>query len=257
MHSYPFALQLYSVRDYCEDDTETALQQVKAAGYDYVEIAGFCGLGVDLFKMMLDTAGLTPVSMHTGFELVVGDPETVVQQANLLGVGYVVVPWLGKEVCTTREQWIMAAESMNAAGEILREAGISLCYHNHNHEFESLGGQTIFDTIFANADADCLKLELDTCWSTVGGADTLGLLKKYAGRTPLVHIKDCKPVESGKPVVFTEVGRGMMDWDSVLPAAKAAGALWYIVEQDESEGDSMESAAISAAFMKAQKQPRT
>lgn len=249
MHPYPFALQLYSVRNYCEDDTEAALKQVKAAGYDYVELAGFYGMGVDLFKVMLDAAGLTPVSMHVGFELVVGDTETVAEQANHLGVGYVVVPWLGKEVCTSREQWIMAAESMNAAGEILRESGISLCYHNHNHEFERLGAKTIFDTIFSNA--DCLNLELDTCWSTVGGADTLGLLHRYAGRTPLVHIKDCKPVEAGKPVVFTEVGRGMMDWDVILPAAKEAGALWYIVEQDESEGDTMESAAISAAFMKA------
>lgn len=250
MQSYPFALQLYSVRDYCEDDTEAAFKQVKAAGYDYVEVAGFCGLGVDLFKAMLDAAGLTPISMHAGFELVVGDTETLIQQANHLGVGYVVVPWLGKEVCTGLEQWIMAAESMNAAGEILGEAGITLCYHNHDHEFESLDGQTIFDTIFANADADSLKLELDTCWSTVGGADTVALLKKYAGRTPLVHVKDCKPVEPGKSVVFTEVGRGIMDWDTLLPAAKAAGALWYIVEQDESEGDSMESAAISAAYMK-------
>jgi len=252
-YPYPYALQLYSVRDYCEDDTETALQQVKAAGYDFVELAGFYGMGVDLFKIMLDAAGLTPVSMHVGFELVVGDTETVARQADHLGVGYVVVPWLGKEVCTNREQWVMAAESMNAAGEILGEAGVSLCYHNHNHEFEYLGGHTIFDTIFSNADADCLKLELDTCWSTIGGADTVGLLQRYAGRTPLVHIKDYKPVEPGKPVVFTEVGRGIMDWDAILHAAKDAGAVWYIVEQDESEGDSMESAAISADYMKSRK----
>jgi sugar phosphate isomerase/epimerase len=42
-----------------------------------------------------------------------------------------------------------------------------------------------------------------------------------------------------------------MDWNRVLPAAKAAGARWFIVEQDESETDSMESAAANAAFMAA------
>ncbi len=252
MKHYPFALQLYSVRDYCERDPESTLHRVKGAGYDYVELAGFCGLGVDLFKTMLDRAELTPVSMHAGFELVVGDTEAIVQQANVLGLAYVVVPWLGKEVCATREQWVMAAESMNAAGEMLAESGITLCYHNHAHEFERIGSETIFDIIFANSDPELLKLELDTCWSTVGGADTVGLLRKYAGRTPLVHVKDCKPKASDGSIVFTELGNGVMDWASILPAAKAAGALWYIVEQDESEGDSLESAAVSAAFMKAQ-----
>ena len=252
MQSYPFALQLYSVRDYCEENPQAGLRQVKAAGYDYVETAGFYGLGVDLFQVMLDAAELTPVSMHIGFESVVGDTETVIQQANCLGVAHVVVPWLGEEVCTNKKQWLMAAESMNAAGEILAKEGITLSYHNHAHEFERFGEQTIFDLIFSNADARNLKLELDTCWSTVGGADTLALLQQYAGRVPLVHIKDYKVVEAGKPVVFTEVGRGVMDWNQVLPAAKAAGAQWFIVEQDESEGDSMESAAVSAAFMKAQ-----
>lgn len=252
MQPYPFALQLYSVRDYCEENPQAGLRQVKAAGYDYVETAGFYGLGVDLFKVMLDAAGLTPVSMHIGFESVVGDTETVIQQVNCLGVAYVVVPWLGKEVCGSKAQWLMAAESMNAAGEMLADKGITLCYHNHAHEFECFDNQTIFDIIFSNTDKKNLKLELDTCWSTVGGADTAGLLHKYAGRTPLVHIKDYKSVQAGDSVVFAEIGCGVMDWATVLPAAKAAGAVWFIVEQDESKGDSMESAAISAAFMKAQ-----
>ena len=79
MKHYPFALQLYSVRDYCERDPESTLHRVKGAGYDYVELAGFVSR-CDLFKTMLDRAELTPVSMHAGFELVVGDTETIVQR---------------------------------------------------------------------------------------------------------------------------------------------------------------------------------
>jgi sugar phosphate isomerase/epimerase len=31
---------------------------------------------------------------------------------------------------------------------------------------------------------------------------------------------------------FADVGHGVLDWAALLPAAKAAGAEWYIVEHD-------------------------
>ncbi|HDP34939.1 MAG TPA: sugar phosphate isomerase/epimerase [Candidatus Hydrogenedentes bacterium] len=252
MQPYPFALQLYSVRDYCEKNPEDGLRRVKAAGYDHVELAGLYGLDAMALKRLLDTAGLTPISMHAGFELIAADLREVIQQAKTLNVAYVVVPWLGGEACPDKKHWLMAVERMNAAGATLADAGVQLCYHNHAHEFQRFDDETIFDIIFSNSAPANLKIELDTCWSTIGGADTVALLEQYAGRIPLVHIKDCKPVDSAKPLVFTELGCGIMDWTKVLPAAKAAGAEWFIVEQDESEGDTIKSAAVSAAFMKAQ-----
>ena len=254
MQPYPYALQLYSVRDYCEANPESGLRRVKTAGYDYVELAGLYGLEATALKDLLDTVELTPVSMHVGIEEIVGDTSSVARQAKEMGVDYVVVPWLGGEACPDKKHWLLAAESMNVVGAALRGEGIHLCYHNHAHEFERLDDVAIFDLIFSNTDPESLKIELDTCWSTVGGEDTVALMQRYAGRIPLVHIKDCKPLaDSGDaPVQFTELGRGIMDFTRVLPAARAAGATWFIVEQDESDGDTLESAEINAAFMKAQ-----
>ena len=249
MQEYPYALQLYSVRDHCEQDPEAALRRVKEIGYDYVESAGFYGLDAATYKALLDAVGLAAVSMHVGYELIAADIGEVQRQAQLLGVSYVVVPWLGAETCPDREHWMLAARQMNSAGAILRERGIHLCYHNHAHEFARVDGGMIFDLIFENSDAESLSIELDTCWAHVGGMDVPALLALHAGRVPLAHIKDCKPMTGPETVVFAELGRGAMDWDAVLPAAKAAGAQWFIVEQDESEGDSMESAAVNAAFM--------
>ena len=82
-------------------------------------------------------------------------------------------------------------------------------------------------------------------------ADAAVLLARHAGRVATVHVKDYRVPMPGGRAVLTELGRGTMDWDRVLPAAKEAGARWFIVEQDNSESDSMESAAVNAAFMKA------
>jgi sugar phosphate isomerase/epimerase len=46
------------------------------------------------------------------------------------------------------------------------------------------------------------------------------------------------------------VGRGILDWPAIFAAAKDADVRWYIVEQDECRGDSLESARISAEFMR-------
>jgi len=43
MKKYPVALQLYSVRDFCEQDFEGTIKKVKDMGYDGVEFAGTYG----------------------------------------------------------------------------------------------------------------------------------------------------------------------------------------------------------------------
>ncbi len=248
---YPYALQLYSVRDKFEKDIAGALECVKAAGFDNVELAGTYGLTPERLKTMLDGAGLRPVSLHMGYAELTGNPEAAADMAGVFGMADAVVPWLGGDLCPGRDEWIAAARAMDVAGARLRERGVQLSYHNHAHEFATFGEETIFDLIYANSDREHLMLQLDTCWSTVGGADTPALLAHYAGRVATIHVKDCRAWAPGTNPVLTELGRGIMDWSKVLPAAKAAGARWFIVEQDQSETDSMESAAANAAFMAA------
>ncbi len=246
MASFPFALQLYSVRDYLEKDVAAALRQVKGVGYDYVELAGLYDRTAAEFKVLLDEAGLTAVSMHVGYDEVFADVEAAIENAKTLQLNFIVVPWMGGEEFPDKATWLDAIEKMDAAGARIREAGLQLCYHNHEHEFETLDGDVIFDLIYGRTAPENLAAELDTCWTTVGGADTPALIRKFGKRAPLLHIKDYVP---GKDPIFTEVGSGCMDIAAVLQAGKEIGAQWYIVEQDESEGDSMESVKISAGFM--------
>lgn len=247
MASLPFALQLYTIRDHMEKDIPGSLKRVKEIGYDHVELAGLGPYTAEEYSYFLADAGLTAISAHIGFKELTQDTTKAAEIAESLGLSFVIVPWLGGDLCPDAEAWKANIAAMNDAGSKLREVGISLCYHNHAHEFERIDDTYIFDLIFELTDPENLAAEIDSYWVKFGGVDPVATIKKYAGRCPLLHVKDMEPEE---PHSFTEMGRGMMDWKSIFAAARQADVRWYIVEQDICKRDSFESARISAEFMR-------
>ena len=75
-----------------------------------------------------------------------------------------------------------------------------------------------------------------------GGECPAGYLRKYAGRAPLVHLKDMLDDDAK---TFAEVGEGILDWDAVFAESEAGGAVWGIVEQDRCQRPPLESANLS------------
>ena len=68
----------------------------------------------------------------------------------------------------------------------------------------------------------------------------------------MLHMKDrVGAVGDDVPIPFAEIGHGTTDWAELFEACREAGVRWYIVEQDESTRDTLESAAMSAEFMRA------
>ncbi|NLN91913.1 MAG: sugar phosphate isomerase/epimerase [Candidatus Hydrogenedens sp.] len=249
MSHYPYALQLYSIRDHCMKNLQQALAPLSRVGYKWVELAGLYGKSAAEFKSYLDQAALTAISMHVSIEELASQPEKVLRQAQTLRTPFIVVPWLGEEQCPDRPSWIDAALLLDKLGEQFLNEGHRLCYHNHAHEFARFGTDRILDLIMKTAHPDHLHLELDLGWAAAAGADLSELLVQYQGRIPLVHIKDYRLDADGKTVVFTELGKGIIPWRHFLPEVKQAGIRFYIVEQDESEGDALESALRNGQYM--------
>jgi len=81
------------------------------------------------------------------------------------------------------------------------------------------------------------------------------LLDKYKGRVDLLHVKDKAegtPVQFNERVpktAFKEAGKGVIDWAKVLRAAHAAGVKHYFVEQDQTEGNPIDSLRISYQYL--------
>lgn len=241
------ALQMYTLRDIIGGDTKGVISQVAEMGYEGVELAGFGGLSPEQFKAALDENNLKAISSHANVERLENDFDGVVDEAHLFGYSFIGVAYIDESMRTTKENWISTAKRLETIGKRLRdEAGLQLFYHNHAFEFdEKFDGESGLDILYSNSDAEFLQAELDTYWVQKGGENPTAYLKKYAGRVPLLHIKDM-----GADGDFAEVGTGSLDWPSIFHAAEAGGVTAYIVEQDTTPGNPLDSIKISIDNLK-------
>ncbi len=246
-------LQLYSIRDEMEKDMAHALKAVKEIGYDYVEFAGYFGKEAEQVKALLDCYGLKCISVHQNPTLFFEEGQKAIDYLKKIGTEYCAIPWY--EVASYRNDWDKTIKSFSELGKKLKENGIQLLYHNHDFEFQKIGGEIILDKIYQTVPAEYLQPELDMCWVKYAGYEPVSYLEKYAGRIDIVHIKDfCCEKMGGGPVYalidsdgnemesgskeergfeFRPVGSGIQDVKSIVAASEKAGAQYLIVEQDE------------------------
>ena len=229
MNDAKIALQLYTLRDLTGRDMLGTLKEIASQGYRAVEFAGFGGVPVADICALLDDQGMRAVAAHIGLDDLRSRPEEVLAEMNTLGCSYAVVAYVAEERRRNAHQVLEIGETFNRYGEICREAGLQFAYHNHAFEFEALDGGTMFEILLDTTDASLVAFELDVYWLQHAGVDPLQMIKRLAGRVPLVHIKD---MEAGEERRDAPVGEGILPWQEILPACTEAGTEWYIIEQD-------------------------
>ena len=123
-------------------------------------------------------------------------------------------------------------EKFQPVGRTFAAHGKKLMYHNHDMEFEKLGGETVMEQLRQRFSPEELGFTLDTYWVQKGGADPIWWLRHLAGRVPCVHLKDMAYEHKMMPV-----GYGNMNFEGILPACADAGAKYLLVEQDDCGGE--------------------
>lgn len=190
MKKFPIALQLYSVRGDMEADFTGTLKKVKALGYDGVEFAGLFGRSAQEVRAQLDEIGLRGISAHVPYAEMMTDPEKVLSDYAAIGCKYIAIPYAEEVYRPGGEKFEEMTENAKMLGRIAREKGMILLYHNHDFEFQKIDGEYGLDILYKRVPADLLQTELDTCWVNVGGEEPAAYIEKYAGRAPVVHLKD-------------------------------------------------------------------
>jgi len=248
-------VQLYTVRNTIGADPAGVLKAIQDIGYSEVE-ATYGNL--DKIWPALKETKLKPVSIHLDTALFFeggAKLDAAMADVKQRGFEYVVLPYIPPEQRGGLDMFKKLAETLNKSGEKAKAAGMTLCYHNHAFEFEPMQGTTGLALLMKETQKGLVSLELDVFWVSVAGHDPVALLKKYANRVALVHLKD---KASGTPVqynervpkeTFKEVGSGTVDIPAVLAAAKKAGAKNYFVEQDQTPGDPISSLRESYRYL--------
>ncbi len=238
----PISLQLYTLREAAKADFVGVLKRVAAIGYKGVEPAGLHGINPKEFKRIVTDLGMVISSTHSPCAQADNLPETIAVLGEL-GLTLVVAGY-GVNECKDLDAIKATAEMMEKMDQTLRAAGITMAIHNHWWEFEKLGDRLKFD-IFAEL-APNVRFEMDTYWAANFGAnDSAKLVKKYAQRCPLLHIKD-GPLVKDQPLLA--VGSGKMDIPAIVKAADKA-TKWLVVEQDNSATDMFECVESSYKYL--------
>lgn len=248
MMATPIALQLYTVRDLTAQDFPGTLAQVATIGYAGVELAGYGGMAVPDLKAKLDQLHLRVAGSHVALKRLETELPQVIEECHTLHTAYLVCPVLPQEL-RSPEGFRALAESLNSIGETAHTNDLTLCYHNHAFEWETeVDGTPAYDWLLDHTDRAYVQFELDIYWLLKAGQDPAEYLAQQAGRMPLVHLKDMTTDERH---TYAPVGTGSVQFSPVFTAAEHGGVTWYIVEQDQADGSSIEAARTSYGNLKA------
>lgn len=234
------------------------VHQSAKMGYRGIELFGgfYGGHSSSELKSMTDALGLEIIGVHVNLDKTDEQLEYVAG----LGTKYFICP--GVHI-GSHDEALVKAEELNKAGEKAKAAGLKYGYHNHNNDFDLWDGEAAIDTLIKNTDPSLVCFELDVGWSWRAGTNAEDLIRRYAGRFPLIHVKETnrtlgpedrmdrmfggiKRDADGKPIFTPEIrarmeefmkmncklGEGMINIPALSKTADAQGTEAYVVERE-------------------------
>lgn len=233
--------QLYTVREKLksQDEIRLAIRRIKDIGYDSVQLFG----SLELIKNCVVACKLENVEIAG---ILADLPACESNEKELLEICREnKIPDLG--ISSSPEEYAdpwAYIERVNAFARKAANAGITFSYHNHGHEFVKITeDKTAMELFLEGFDKECVSFMPDTYWVHDGGYDVRYFLEQTGPRIKILHLKDLKRTEQGH--FFTEVGNGNLYMEGILKTAQSFGIKYYIVEQDECDGDPFASLTMS------------
>ena len=258
LYTAAFGVQAYTFRKSFPIDVAKTLDTIKMMGFTEIEGSGG-NVSPEEFKKMCNERGISIPSTGAGYDQLVNKTDSVVYRAKALGAKYVMCAWIPHTTGSFNlENAKKAVADFNAAGKILKENGLTFCYHIHGYEFWPHEGGTLLDYIINNTNPEYVSFEMDILWTQFGGGDPVALLKKYGNRWKLMHLKDLrkgvKKDRTGGTSQENDVvlGTGEIDLPAILKEAKKIGIKHYFIE-DESSHVNMQ-VPLSIAYLKSLKE---
>lgn len=258
------SVQLYSVRNSMTLDISGTVARLAEIGFTKVEPYDFASR-VEEYAHAFSGAGVSAPSGHASV-IDSADADSVFDAAETLGIGAVIDPFVPNERWQTIDEVSRIADRVNELAARAAERGLRFGYHNHQWEFANIiDGKPAF-AHFVGRLSDQPILEVDTFWSTVGGADTPAVLRSLGDRVQFLHVKDgvvsgdiATALPSSESALIVPdalanafkrqvpAGSGEVGVASILEAAPHATR---VVEFDDYELDIFDGVAESLAWLK-------
>ena len=229
-----------------ETQQDLVLDSLAASGYAGVEGGP---RNAAAYKQALDTRGLRYGGSHVSLG-VLTDPnniDSLIAYLQTLGSRDIcnsgLRSWHERSAADYRD----AAAVLNAAGQRFQDAGITLHYHHHEFELDTVeGSKTGLDILLRETDPAFVDLCVDIAWVQKGGGDPGAFLTQHQDRVSYLHFKD---YTAGGD--WTELGRGLVNIAGVVEKLPDLPRIrWVMVEQDKTTLDPLESLAVSRRYLR-------
>lgn len=265
-----------------ERQARETLRQIKAAGYDGLELNSFMvhpsslmvrlmtraagmptGSGGKLdWPALLQESGLGVVSLHTDLGSLERDPEAVLRDAERFGTKTLAITGMYRFDYSEEGSVRELARRLDAAGERVRQGGMRLLYHDHNVELLQVRpGLRAYDILIDETDPEKLGFEFDSFWFADGGADPAAWMRRLGRRMILWHVTDRGSRQHGPamtPILkvdSVELGTGNMDLEGLWKIAEENGVEAVVLESHRNwiDGDVLKSIRRSAQWLRERK----
>lgn len=228
--------QLYTVRSYLqtEADIRRSLERIAKIGYTSIQVSAMGSIAPETLRSVCEELGLTIALTHVSADRLLNDTAALIREHDILGCKYIGLGGLAEKYRTAEWYEYFAPDFRKAAAE-LADAGKLFMYHNHNFEWQKIGGKRLIERLVEDFSPQEMGITLDTYWVQAAGADVVEWIGKLADRIHCVHLKDMDV--RGMEQVMAPVMAGNMNFPAILDAIERAGTTEYLlVEQDTCEG---------------------
>lgn len=251
-NSKPFGLQLWSVKQALTKDPLGVLKLIASNGYKKIESfegakGMFWGMKNTEFKKVMDDLGMNMVSTHCNDTGNFKSFELKAAAAGEIGLKYIICAFKGPQ--KTLDNFKKFAEEFNTCGEIAKKHGLRFAYHNHDYSFKAMDGIVPQDLMIKNTDPTLVDFEMDLYWTAAAGVDAVAYMDQFPNRFKLVHVKDMTKTATGYESCV--IGKGTIDYKTLLPKLAKRGIAQMIVEQEAYSGtNELDAAKDNATYMK-------
>jgi sugar phosphate isomerase/epimerase len=190
-------------------------------------------------RKLMDDLGIKCNSTHNDARSLgaAGLPKAI-ELNQIIGAKYIVMASAGNP--GSLDGWKGVADTLAAASEKTKAAGLRVGYHNHETEFQPIEGKRPIEVIAANTPKEVmLQFDVGTCVEV--GSDPVAWIEANPGRINSMH---CKEWGAGADRGFkTLFGEGDVPWQKVFAAAEKTGGIeYYLIEQEGSRFPELETA---------------
>ena len=234
-----FGVQTFTIRKAQKKDIEKSYLPLIKMGISELEVAriDFNEKNADEIWAIMSNHNIRPVSIQVKPKYVFGDPESVIRFCKTTGCKNVVISQLPFScVLGDEEKFYSFIAKLDGQYELYEKEGITLAYHHHNWEYIKLSnGNTRMDELLSKTKK--IKFVHDTYWTARCGIDPAKQIDRFGDRLLGIHLRDLDFSKKLIDVVphDTWIGGGVIDFKSVLSAAKKVGCEYFVIEQNSKD----------------------